>query len=173
MRWWPGSRRVWLLTGRLRLAEGAVLSACPRKDLERKAGEGSCREAEEARGGGCVRTGRPRPAELPDAGSPAPEPAEPSPAPPGRLSCLRFRDPSPASAPVRLRAGPCARLVCVLHRPAARQFLPRFPPGLSQLGGARRAACRGGGTATRTTEDSLTKGERPQMPMKLKIIWNP
>lgn len=104
MRWWPGSRRVWLLTRRLRPAEGAVLSACPRKDLERKAGEGSCGEAEEARGGGCVRTGRPRPAELPDAGSPVPEPAEPaepSRAPRGRLSRLRFRDPSPASAPAR------------------------------------------------------------------------
>lgn len=132
--WWTSSRQVWLVAGGLRLAEEAVLSACPRKDLERKAGEGSRREAEEARGGGCVQTGRSRPGELPDAGSRGPEPAKPAkPTRPPLLPALPH--PSRASAP--------ARLVAVLSPaggPTVRAALPARSRSARQRPGVRHVA---------------------------------
>lgn len=98
-------------------------------------------EAEEARGGGGERPGRPRPEELL---------ALPNlPSPPGRLR-LRFREPSRASAPARrpLRA----------PRRCPRAGVPAVPAALpAPLGSSahRRAACRGGGTETRTTVSVL------------------
>lgn len=74
---------------------------------------------------------------------------------------------------VRLRAGQSARLAAD-RAPAGRQSDGSGVAGDSLLNSAAhpRAACRGGGTATRTMVDNLTKGERPLMQMKLKIIWN-
>lgn len=93
--------------------------------LRGKAGEGSRREAEVAREGGCVRSRCPRPGELPDAGPPGSKPAEP----PGHLSLLCFREPSRASAPARRplraphrcpRAGRLPEGSCRASRPAFR-----------------------------------------------------
>lgn len=148
---WTSIRQAWLAAGVLRLAEEAVLSACPRKDLERKAGEGSSRKAEEARGGGCVRTGRSGPAELPDAGSRAPEPAEPS-RPPLLLVLLH---PSGASAPARLPPRAPRRCPLTGRRPDSSCRAP-LPASLSSAA-PRRAACPGGGTATRTTVSALSR----------------
>lgn len=80
-----------------------------------------------------MRTGRSGPAELPDAGSRAPEPAEPSRTQPAA-------SPACAAAPVgsECACAPATARAWSLssHRPAARQFLPRSPPGLAQLGSA-------------------------------------
>lgn len=81
-------------------------------------------------------TERPRPGELPDAGPPAPEPAKPT----GRLSCLRFRT---GRELVRLRAGPCARLVAVpapAGGPTVPAALPARPRSARQLPGVRHVA---------------------------------
>lgn len=56
---------------------GGALRVAP-EGLPAEAGEGSSGEAEAARGGGCVRTRRQWLGEVPDAGSPGSEPAEPT-----------------------------------------------------------------------------------------------
>lgn len=100
---------------------------------------------------------------------------------PAAWGAPRHRRVQPAAPPcasgspserVRLRAGPSARLAAVLA-PAGVPTVPSVLPARLLGSAARgRAACRGGGTGTRTTGDQLTKGERLLMQMKLKIIWN-